>query len=107
MVERRIQLGAALKKARIACDVTQEELAARADVTSRYIMAIENEGRESSYGVIYKIIHGLHISADLIFYPDQPQEHSERTQLIHLLESCSDRDIRVLLHVIQAILNEK
>lgn len=105
MKDGKIQLGEALKKARVNCGVTQEKLAEWADVTSRYIMAIENEGKEPSYEVLYKIIHGLHISADLIFYPDKPQENSEQMQLIHLLESCSERDIHILLNTAQAMLN--
>lgn len=107
MENEEIQLGVILKKARIACNITQEELATRADVTSRYIMAIENEGKEPSYEVLYKIIHGLHISADLVFYPNKLNQNTERTRLIKLLDSCSDRDIHVLFHTAQALLNEK
>lgn len=105
MNQKDIQLGTVLKKARIACGITQEELAARADIPSRYIMAIENEGKKPSYEVLYKIIHGLHISADMIFYPDIPQEQPERTKLIHLLDICSDRDIHILLNAAKAMLD--
>ena len=86
--------------------ITQEALAERAGISCRYLIAIENEGRIPKLPTVYRLIHSLHISADRIFYPEQPPEDSERVQLTHMLESCSDRDLHILLCTARAMLQE-
>lgn len=97
MIGKQTQLGLIIKNARIDCGLTQEELAARAGITCRYMIAIENEGKIPKYETLHKIIHGLNISADLIFYPDTSKENPEKEHLLHLIEACSERDIHILL----------
>lgn len=104
--EKHVHFGLAIKNARINCGLTQEQLSERASITCRYLITIENEGKIPKYPVIYRLIHAMHISADRVFYPEQPQENSERSQLLHLLQSCSDRDIHILLSTAKAMLNE-
>ncbi len=71
------------------------------------LIAIENEGRIPKLPTVYRLIHSLHISADRIFYPEQPPKDSERAQLTHMLESCSDRDLHILLCAARAMLQEQ
>ena len=99
--------GMTIKNARMDCGLTQEALAERAGISCRYLIAIENEGRIPKLPALYRLIHSMHISADRIFYPEQPSEGSERTQLAHMLESCSDRDIHILLGAVKAMLQEQ
>lgn len=80
--------GIAIKNARLDCGLTQEALAERAGISCRYLIAIEN-GRIPKLPTVYRLIYAMHISADQIFYPDQPSENSERAQLIHILDACS------------------
>jgi len=95
---------AALRKEK---GITQEALAERAGISCRYLIAIENEGRIPKLPALYRLIHSMHISADRIFYPEQPSEGSDRAQLAHMLESCSDRDIHILLSAVKAMLQEQ
>lgn len=74
--EKHVHFGLAIKNARINCGLTQEQLSERASITCRYLIAIENEGKIPKYPVIYRLIHAMHISADRVFYPEQPQEAS-------------------------------
>lgn len=83
--------GLAIKNARLDCGLTQEALAERAGISCRYLIAMENEGRIPKLPAVYRLIHSLHISADLIFYPEQPSEGSER-------------DIHILLRTVRAML---
>ena len=99
--------GLAIKNARINCGLTQEALAEMAGISCRYLIAIENEGRIPKLPTVYRLIYSLHISADRIFYPEQPPEDSERAQLTHMLESCSDRDLHILLCTARAMLQEQ
>lgn len=105
MQEKQIQLGMAIKNARINCGLTQEELASRAEITCRYMIAIENEGKIPRFEVLHKIVHGLNISADILFYPNSSRITSEREQLLWLLKTCSDRDIHVLLCTAKGMLD--
>lgn len=106
MEEKHVHFGLAIKNARLDCGLTQEALAERAGISCRYLIAIENEGRIPKLPTVYRLIHSLHISADLIFYPEQSSKSSERAKLIHMLESCSDRDIHILLCAAKAMLQE-
>lgn len=106
MEDKHVHFGLAIKNARMDCGLTQEVLAERAGISCRYLIAIENEGRIPKLPTVYRLIHSLHISADRIFYPEQPSEGSERTQLTHMLEACSDRDIHILLNAAKAMLQE-
>ena len=99
--------GLAIKNARLDCGLTQEALAERAGISCRYLIAIENEGRIPKLPAVYRLIHSLHISADRIFYPEQPPKDSERAQLTHMLGSCSDRDLHILLCTARAMLQEQ
>lgn len=101
------QFGLAVKNARLDCGLTQEALAERVGISCRYLIAIENEGRMPKLPIIYQLIHSMHISADQIFYPEQPSKDSERAQLTHMLASCSDRDIHILLSAVKAMLQEQ
>lgn len=94
----------AIKNARMDCGLAQ---AALAEISCRYLIAIENEGRIPKLPALYRLIHSMHISADRIFYPEQPSEGSERAQLAHMLEACSDRDIHILLGAVKAMLQEQ
>ncbi|MCI9071954.1 MAG: helix-turn-helix transcriptional regulator [Lachnospiraceae bacterium] len=107
MESRHEHFGLAIKKVRIDCGLTQEVLAERAGISCRYLIAIENEGRIPKLPIVYRLIYAMHISADRIFYPEQSSEDSERAQLIHMLEACSDRDIHILLTTAKAMLQKQ
>ncbi|MCI1208183.1 MAG: helix-turn-helix domain-containing protein [Treponema sp.] len=78
MGESPITLGKLIKSARLEAGLTQDNLATRVGVTSRYIMAIENENKYPSIQVLSKIICTLKISADTIFYPEMQHKTRER-----------------------------
>ncbi len=99
--------GIAIKNARMDCGLTQEALAEQAGISCRYLIAIENEGRMPKLPTVYRLIHSMHISADRVFYPEQPYDDSERTQLAHMLEFCSNRDIHILLSTVKAMLQKQ
>lgn len=78
-------MGPILKQARLNAKLTQDELAERVGVTTRYIMAIENEGRCPALDKLFKLIRTLSISADLIFYPEQNSDDNENAQLQRMI----------------------
>lgn len=52
------------------CHMTQEQLSAKAHVTSRHISDIERGLISPSYDVLRSLIIALNISADTLFFPD-------------------------------------
>ena len=99
--------GGAIKCARQAAGLTQEELAVQAEVTSRYIMAIENESKYPSMHVLFKIIRILNISADTIFYPETQHTDKEKEQLIKMIRLCDEKEIKVATATVKTLLDSR
>lgn len=99
--------GWTIKDARQVANLTQEELAEQAGITTRYIMAIENENKQPSMKVLFKLIRALKISADTIFFPEIQHTDKKKEHLIHMIHLCDDRDLQVAAATIKALLDTK
>lgn len=84
-------VGRNLKQARLDKKYTREQLAERMDISVRYLTAIENETRRPGLEVLYRLIHSLGISADVIFYSDNGKDTDDQ-HIMYLYQNCSDRD---------------
>lgn len=102
-----ISFGPTIKKARLGANLTQDELAERIGVTGRYVMALENEGKQPSFEVLCKLILVLNIPADNIFYPENKHTENEKEQLIRLLSRCDERDLKIITATVKAVLESK
>lgn len=99
--------GQTIKEARIAAGMTQDSLAEQAGVTPRYIMAIENGNKYPRMPVLLKIIRALKISADTIFYPEIQHTDREKEQLMHMIQLCSKKEIKIAAATIKALLDTR
>ena len=100
--------GHKLKDIRLKKGYTREQLAERTSISTRYLSAIENEQREPSYDVLYRLIHSLGISADTIFYPDSSSvDNSETEQIKRLYMECSERDRLIVRALVDSMLDNK
>ena len=99
-------LGNIIKKSRLDLHITQEELAKLDDITPRFIMAIENEGKLPSFEVLYQLIRTLNISADSIFYPEQKANADLHSPLLHAIYRCNEKQLHVLMATAEALLDE-
>jgi len=70
-------------------------------------MAIENENKQPSMKVLFKIIRALKISADTIFYPEIQHTEKKKEHLIHMIQLCDERDLQVATATIKALLDTK
>lgn len=107
MEEILLQLGQTIKAARRAAGVTQEELAEKVDITSRFLMGIENEGRNPSFLVLHGISQLLNIPPENFFNSENAITENEKEQLIRLLSQCDERDIRVLTATAKGLIESK
>ena len=99
--------GQTIKDARLAAGMTQDALAEQIGVTTRYIMAIENENKQPRMKVLFKLIRALKISADTIFYPEIQHADKKKEHIIHMIQLCDERDLQVVTATVKALLDTK
>lgn len=100
-------MGPMLKDARLKSKLTQDEVAERIGITTRYLMAIENEGKCPALDVWFRLIRTLHISADNIVYPEDTAEKDQDEQLLCMIRSLNRRDKKIAQTAIQAMLDNQ
>ena len=102
------KFGYLLKDIRLNNGYTREQVAERAGISTRYLSAIENEQREPSYDVLYRLFHALGISADTIFYPESNRaDNSDAEQIKRLYLECSERDRSLIRTLIDGMLDKE
>jgi transcriptional regulator with XRE-family HTH domain len=97
------QMGSILRNAREAKGLTQASLAEQIDVSIRTIVAIENNQRNPTYDVLFRLVRTLGISADQIFYPDAATLTTEQDQLIRELLACDKRAQKIIMPTLQSL----
>ena len=98
-------MGPIFKQARLAENMTQEELTEQIGKTARYIQAIENEDRSVSIDKLFRLVRALRISVDTVAYPDRETDNGETEQLIRCIRLLNSRDRKVLLGTAEQMLN--
>ena len=87
-----LQLGSIIKQARIEEGLTQAQLAERADISTRYLMDIENKNDIPSLKVFIALIQALRLPLDPLLYPG-----TEGTEKLHrLLSQCNNTVITAM-----------
>lgn len=74
-------IGLAIKRAREASGMTQEQLAYIVDRSPRTIMYNENDGQHPSLNTFYQLVTMFDISVDQYFYPSKNTESSCRKRI--------------------------
>ena len=95
-----VQLGSIIKQARIEEGLTQAQLAEKADISTRYLMDIENKNDIPSLKVFIALSRALHLSIDSFLYPG-----TEGTEKLHrLLSQCNDKQITIVTAMTKTML---
>ena len=100
-------LGDIIKNARMKADITVEKLAVKIGVTDRYIYRSENEGKKTSYDILYKLIRELSILPDQIFFPEKQIEDSEMESLVRMMYNCDERSMQIIKATVRAALDSQ
>lgn len=98
-------LGAVVKDARQALDITIEKAADKIGITERYLYRIENEGKKPSYEVLFDLIRELAIDPRLIFQPELQAMDDEVGDILRMLCICDKRSLSVVKATIQALID--
>ena len=89
--------GAAVKKARTERKESRNKVGNEMFLSPRYLANIENKGQQPSLQIFYELVTRYDISVDQFFFPDKTAEKStQRRQLDTLLDSMSDKGIRIV-----------
>lgn len=99
--------GSVVKSARENAGIAVEALAAKIDVSERYIYRIENEQKIPKFYLLLKLIRALAINPDLIFYPDKPCKDTEIEDLIRMLYNCDERSMEIIKATVKAALDSQ
>lgn len=100
-------MGTVFKTARLSAHLTQEEVAEKIGVSTRYIMALENENKHPSLDILLKLVHTLNIPADAILYPDQEIVDNEEEQFFRMFCMLSIRDKKIIHATMQEMIDNK
>lgn len=108
--ERRLDfhgLGLAIKKAREARGMTQEQLAYIVDRSPRTIMYNENDGQHPSLNSFYQMVTMFNISVDQFFFPSENDESSCKKHIEVMLNSLDEKELKIVEATIQALITAK
>lgn len=90
-------IGQAIKKARIAQNMTREQLAGIIDYSVRHVQSIENEGQFPSIQLFIYLVRMFHISLDeFIFADEKAEKTSQRRQLDTILDKLNDKELAII-----------
>lgn len=96
-------IGRAIKRAREASGMTQEQLAFIVDRAPRTIMYNENDGQHPSLNTFYQMVTMFDISVDQYFYPSKNEDSECRKRIDAMLNSLDEKDLKIVEATIQAM----
>ena len=85
---------------------TRDQAAERADITSRYLAAIELGEKIPKADVLVKLIRGMGASANTVIYASQQEADDECERLARLFLQCTPRERKLIAAIIDTILDQ-
>ena len=98
--------GSNFRAARERRSYTRETIAARADISDRFLASVERDERTPSFGTFVKIVQAIGCSADEIINPTLARDASDVDDFMRLYVQCSERDKKLLRALIDKMLND-
>lgn len=97
-------LGIRLRRARLACGMTQEQLAERVDMGTTHISHIETGHTVPSLKTFVGLVNALGVSADELLCGSLRQSGPVYAgELAALLEDCNERELRLMVEVARTL----
>lgn len=102
-----ILIGNILKQERLRLGYTRDQIAERADIGIRYLIAIENDEKKPKFDVLYRLIRAVGLAPGKIFYPELEGDDDESNRLIRLLQNCNGRDRKLIAAMIDSLVDTR
>lgn len=98
------EIGQRIRKYRKAYSLSQEQLADKVGISPTHMSHIETGNTKLSLPVLVKISKALSVQTDELLF-DKPQVNKTilTEEIINILNSCSPRDMYILIDVMKAI----
>lgn len=97
-------MGPIFKKYRLDAKRTQDEVAEKVGITTRFLMALENEEKRPSLDILLRLVDVLNIPGDAILHPQLQIIDGEDEQLIRMIMRLNSRDKQVIRSTILSML---
>lgn len=98
--------GMQLRAERERLGYTRDQAAERADITSRYLAAIELGEKIPKADVLVKLIRGMGASANTVVYASQQESDDECERLARLFLQCTPKERKLIAAIIDTIIDQ-
>jgi transcriptional regulator with XRE-family HTH domain len=99
--------GCSLRQVRESKGYSREQVAGRAEISPRYLAAIENDNRKPSLDVLVRIVYAMGASFDEIFGFIYTRTGETALRICRLTQQCSQRDQELVLALVDQMLDKK
>lgn len=100
-------IGLAIKRAREASGMTQEQLGYIVDRDPRTVMYHENDGQHPSLNVFYQLVTMFDISVDEFFYLNMGADDACKKRINVMLSSMDAKDLHLVENLIRTVKEAK
>lgn len=98
---RNVEIGNRMRQVRKSHNMSREQLAERAGVSSKFIYEIERGMKGMSAETVSKIAKALGETCDFLIN-GQDEEGDSREKVLNIIEQYDDKQVTALLHLLQA-----
>jgi transcriptional regulator with XRE-family HTH domain len=98
-----IELGKYIRTERLACNLTQQELADQCNLAIKTVQNIENGRMNPSFEILSPLVKRLGLSGNTVFDQNNSEQDEEIQHFIGKLLACSPENRKVLLHTLDCL----
>lgn len=107
MQQNDFSFGTSLRRVREKRGYKREQTAERAEISVRFLAAIESGRRKPSLDVLVRLVKAIGASYDEVLAPEMAAESETAEQIRRLAPQCSQRDQELLLALIDKMLDTR
>lgn len=96
------KIGQRIRKYRKACNLSQEELAEKVEISIPHLSHIETGNTKLSLPVLVNIAEVLNVKTDDLLYDTPNNTVKLKGEIIDILDSCTSKDLAVISDIIKA-----
>ncbi len=101
------KLAIAIKQARNAIGLSQEDFAEKLDVSATHIKHLESGHRKPSVDILFSICNLTGMSVDRLLYEEKTAESEYSIQLQSIIDVCLETEKKLLSEIAQVIITNR
>ncbi|MCL2547745.1 MAG: helix-turn-helix domain-containing protein [Symbiobacteriaceae bacterium] len=102
-----INLGKVLREARKNSRLSQETVAEKCGMSTRYVSAIESGKKNPTFSYVYHFVRLTNADPVAIFHPENQTINDTREQIDRMLKRCSDDTVDITLTILKALMTKE